>query len=120
MKKKIYWAVTGLFSAMMLFSATMYFVQNDMVTEMFQKLGFPTFIIYPLAVAKILGVVAIVSNKSQTLKEWAYAGFFFDLVLAAAAHLNIGDGQFAPPLIVLILVIASYVLGREVRTADQV
>ncbi len=36
----------------------------------------------------ILGLIAIWSNKSATLKEWAYAGFFFNFVLAFLAEVH--------------------------------
>lgn len=110
----IYRIATGLFSALMLFSATMYFAQNEMVTATFALLGFPAFIIYPLAIAKILGVVAIWSNQSKMLKEWAYAGFAFDLILAAGAHINLGDGEFMPALMGLVLVGVSYYFHRRI------
>lgn len=77
--------------AVFLFSAGMYFSQYDMVQGFFEHLNYPTYLIYPLAVAKILGVVAVLSNKSKVLKEWAYAGFFFDAALATAAHAAAGD-----------------------------
>ncbi|MFK7908262.1 MAG: DoxX family protein, partial [Chitinophagales bacterium] len=97
--KIIFWVSTGLLTALMLMSAGMYFFQYEMVSETFTKLGFPTYIIYPLAVAKILGLIAIWSRKSQMLKEWAYAGFFFDFLLAASAHINVGDGESFPAII---------------------
>ncbi len=109
----IYRISTGLFTLLMLFSAGMYFVQNDMVSETFLKLGFPTFIIYPLAIAKILGLIAIWTNKSAMLKEWAYAGFVFDLLLAITAHLAISDGEHYGAIVGLILVGVSYFYNRK-------
>ena len=90
----IYWLATGLLCLLMLFSASMYFMRYEMVAGFFEYLGYPTYIIYPLAVAKILGVIAILSDKNRTLTEWAYAGFFFDLVLATAAHIHAADGSY--------------------------
>ena len=84
-----------------------------MVSETFLRLGYPTHIIYPLAVAKILGLVAIWTKKSETLKEWAFAGFFFDFVLAALAHINVNDGEYAPALVALILVLVSYFFDKK-------
>ena len=75
-----------------LFSATMYFTKYEMVTGFFENLGFPTWLIYPMAIAKILAVIAILSKKSNLLKEWAYAGFFFDGLLAFFAHYYANDG----------------------------
>ena len=80
--KIIYWIATGLLSLMMLFSAGMYFFNHEEVVQVFTTLGYPAYIVYPLALAKVLGLIAILTKKSQVLKEWAYAGFFFDFVLA--------------------------------------
>ena len=84
-----------------------------MVVATFTKLGFPAYIIYPLAMAKILGLIAIWTNKSKTLKEWAYAGFFFDFVLAASAHININDGEFGAAVFAMILLLLSYNLNNK-------
>ena len=111
--KIIYWIATGLFSLLMLFSTSMYLFQHEMVVQMFTSFGFPTYIIYPLAAAKILGLIAIWSRKSKTLIEWAYAGFFFDTLLAAGAHLGIGEGaQLAVTMTALVLI--SYIFQRKV------
>jgi hypothetical protein len=48
----------------------------DKISEYFPKLGFPSWLVAPLAAAKILGIIAVLSNKSKLLTEWAYAGFF--------------------------------------------
>lgn len=106
-KKGIYWGSTGLMCLIFLFSATMYLVKTDMVREFFVALNYPTYLIYPLAIAKILGVIAVLSNKSKLLKEWAYAGFFFDAVLAAQAHIDANDGGALMSICVIILTVVS-------------
>ncbi|MUP39486.1 DoxX family protein [Labilibaculum euxinus] len=112
--KIIYWIATGLLSGLMLMSASLYFTKYEVVSGMFTFLGFPTFVIYPLAIAKILGLVAIWSNKSKLLKEWAYAGFFFDFVLALGAHLVAADGQFGMAATALVLLIVSRIYNSKV------
>ena len=115
--KLIFWISTGLLSLMMLGSAGMYFFNHAEVAKVFTSLGFPTFIIYPLAIAKILGLLAIWFGRSQKLKEWAYAGFFYDFTLALVAHLMVNDGQFGGAAMALVLLAASYYthdkLGKE-------
>ncbi len=106
--KIVYLVSTSLLSALMLMSAGMYFFNHEMVAETFTNLSYPTYIIYPLAIAKILGLVAIWTKKSNTLKEWAYAGFFFDFVLAFAAHISVNDGEYAPALVAIVLLLVSY------------
>jgi len=50
--KIIYYVSTGLLSAFMLFAAGMYVFNNAEVATLFGRLGYPSYIIYPLAVAK--------------------------------------------------------------------
>ena len=113
-KKIIYWGSIGLISVLMLFSASMYLFNYEEVEKLFIGFGFPTFIIYPLAILKILGVVAIVTRKVGMLTEWAYAGFFFNLLLAFGAHYFVGDSVVVN-LVALVLLLTSYILGKQVR-----
>jgi len=48
--KVIYWIFTGLLSFMMIMGAGRYFVQHDIISQGFQSLGYPTYLIYPLGV----------------------------------------------------------------------
>lgn len=112
--KIIYWTSTGLLTLMMLMSAGMYIFNNLEVSKLFTAFGYPTYIIYPLAFVKILGLIAIWSNKFKTLKEWAYAGFFFDFILAATAHISINDGGFTPALVATLLLLVSYLYSKKV------
>lgn len=106
-EKIIYWIATAIMSGVFLFSAGMYFTKYEMVTGFFEMLSFPTWLVYPLATAKILGVIAIVTRQSKLLKEWAYAGFFFNGVLATTAHYDAGHGVMGLSLLALIAVIVS-------------
>ena len=112
--KTIYWIATGLLSALMTMNVVVYFVMNEMVSETFVSLGFPSYIVYPLAVAKLLGITAILTKKSKLLKEWAYAGFFFNFVLASSAHLMAGDGEFVPALVAMALLLVSRIYDSKV------
>ena len=85
-----------------------------MVEGIFKSLGYPTYIIYPLAFAKIVGVLAILTKKSTSLKELAYAGFFFDFILAFSAHINANDGGHLTALVAMILLVVSYIYDKKV------
>ncbi|WP_046758066.1 DoxX family protein [Kordia jejudonensis] len=113
-QKIIYYVVTGLFTALMLFSVSMYFLKYADMVQGFTKFGYPTYIIYPLAVAKILGLIAIWLIKNKTLKEWAYAGFFFNIILAFFAHYMIGDGEQGGAIIAFVLLALSYYFGKKI------
>ena len=46
----------------------MCFVDYEIVSATFTRLGIPTYLVYPLAIAKLLGIVAILTRKSEFLK----------------------------------------------------
>ena len=97
------------------FSAGMYIVNYDMIVSHFPELGFPGWLVAPLAALKILGIIAILSDRSKVLTEWAYAGFFFDAVLAYGAHHYANDGEGMVAIIAIIMTIVSriyYPKGR--------
>ncbi len=112
--KIIYWSVTGIFTAFLLMSITMYYFNHDMVTDAFTKLGYGGYLVYPLATVKLLGLTAIITKKSKLLKEWAYAGFFFCFSLAALAHTMAGDGGASGAFVAMGLLIISYIFDRKV------
>lgn len=112
--KIIYWITTGILSLLMLGSGVGYFFNYSKISGIVQEMGFPLWIIYPLGIAKILGVVAIVTRLSPSLKEWAYAGFTFNLLLASAAHYNVADGEHMGPLIPFTLLMISYFTQKRV------
>ena len=107
-----YWATTGLFSFALGASGIMYL--TGQMTEPLMALGYtaPHFV-YVLGTWKVLGVIALLTPGFPRIKEWAYAGFVFNLTGAAIAHIDAGDGMWAPPLVLLGLLIASYLLRPE-------
>ena len=125
MKLKIaYWAVTGLFSLMMLGSGLMYLSGAPQAVEGFRHLGYPDYFRTLLGVAKLAGAVALlVPMVPRTLREWAYAGFAFTLVAGVVSHAAAGDpmGQVMAPAIALGVLLTSHQLGYRVeRGAEQV
>lgn len=109
----IYRVVTGIFTAHMLFTVGAYFFMHDMVKEMFESLGVSAAIIYPLAIAKLLGLVAIWTNKSKLLKELAYLGFAVDFIMASSAHIMAKDGGAVAALVALVILLISYIYNRK-------
>ncbi|MEL6558294.1 MAG: DoxX family protein, partial [Bacteroidota bacterium] len=94
--------------------AGMYFFNTEEIRGAFESLNYPTYLIYPLGIAKLLGLVAILTRKSDTLKEWAYAGFFFDFLLAGAAHIAVGDGDAGGAIVATVLLLTSYFMQKSV------
>ena len=102
----------------MLYSASMYFTKTEMIVGFFKLFNYPTYIVIPLAVAKICGVIMILWRKSNWLTEWAYAGFFFDLVLATWAHIEANHGLLGLSFYAIPLLFISYFLGKTIRTHE--
>jgi len=69
-------------------------------------LGYRPYVVHLLAVAKVLGVIAILTPGFPRLKEWAYAGFMFDLIGASysfyASGFAVKDWIFIPVLIAIL------------------
>ena len=79
-----------------------------------QRLGYPEYLLSLLGTAKLLGVAALLYPGMPRLKEWAYAGFAFDLGGATISQLVSGSAvtQVLPPAICGSLVATSYIAYR--------
>ena len=79
-------------------SAIYYFVDTPAVAKIFTDLGYPVYTLYFNAVAKILGGFAIVLPQlPRWMKEFAYAGYLYIILLAAQATyitMPIGNAAF--------------------------
>lgn len=111
--KYLYWVSTTLLSALLLFSAGMYVFNHIEIMNLFKSFGYPLYIIYPLAFAKVAAAVVLLSQKQSIIKEWAYAALFFEFILAFFAHLMIRDGEQMGAVIAMVLLVASYVTGKK-------
>ena len=105
-----YWIVTVLFAAFMIFSAVPNVMQTpESITFIGNGLGYPTYLIPFIGLAKIVGSVAILVPQFRRIKEWAYAGLFFDL--SGAFYSLVAKNGFQPPMLVIVVVIAALFLS---------
>jgi uncharacterized membrane protein YphA (DoxX/SURF4 family) len=84
------------------------------------ELGYPLYFFAILGIWKVLGAIAILVPRYPRLKEWAYAGIFFDLTGAAASCAAVGGyGAYGfhilAPLILTGFCMASWALRPESR-----
>ncbi|MBI5370849.1 MAG: DoxX family protein [Sphingobacteriales bacterium] len=83
MKQKttlFYWIFTVLFAGLMTWSALPGVnPQGEALQFMHDYLGYPVYFIQFISVAKLAGCLAILVPGFNKIKEWAYAGLFFDL-----------------------------------------
>jgi len=96
----------------------LHLTRDPQVMATLAHLGYPVYFATIMGFWKLLGAVAIVVPGIPRLKEWAYAGFFFDLTGAAATRAFVGDGaaDILAPLVFLALVAASWALRPTSRT----
>ena len=121
-KNIAYWTATGVLA---------FFIGTGGVSQVFQYannphgivpvLGYPMYFFAILGVWKALGAIAILVPGFPRLKEWAYAGIFFDVTGAAVSCMAVGDyGAYAfhvvAPLIFAGLTVASWALRPQSRT----
>jgi hypothetical protein len=89
----LYWVFTILFAAAMIFSSYgSILINKDAKGLIHDYLGFPVYFIPFTGYAKLFGSIAILIPGLKTIKEWAYAGLFFDLVGATYASIAVNKG----------------------------
>lgn len=113
----IYWISTILFAGFMIFTAIPNLIlQKESVDFMHGILGYPEYFIHFLGAAKLLGGIALLVPGFARIKEWAYAGLFFDLIGALFSVVMVTK-TFDFGLIIILLVIAvgavSYIYFRK-------
>ena len=119
MKKKttLFWIFTGLFGAMMLFSAIPDVIISPEALTFMTKLGYPKYFIPFIGFAKVLGVIAILVPGFPRIKEWAYAGLAFDLI--GATYSQLAMGGFVPSILFMVIPIGlgtiSYIYYHKLK-----
>jgi uncharacterized membrane protein YphA (DoxX/SURF4 family) len=113
-----YWTTTILGPASFVIGGVLNLTQTEEVVATMNHLGYPVYFASILGLWKLLGAIAIVVPGFPRLKEWAYAGFFFDLTAAAVSRAAVGDSaaDIIAPLVFLALVLASWALRPASRT----
>ena len=106
----LYWTFTVLFALIMLSTALPNVMMSpDSIDLIHTQLGYPKYFIMFVGVAKILGVIGILVPGYPLVREWAYAGLFFDLTAATASGIAV-EG-FNPMQLFMLLFFAPGVLS---------
>jgi DoxX-like family len=87
-----YWLPTGLLCLVFIASAALTILDPSGTRATSTKLGFPTILsVYPLALAKLAAVAAVLWRKSKVLTHFAFAGLLYDMLLALGGHIEAKD-----------------------------
>lgn len=107
----LYWVFTIIFAGLMIFSSVGGLEPSKEVVEIFHNgLGYPIYFIQFISVAKIIGSIAILIPGLKTIKEWAYAGLFFDLAGAVFSGVA-AAGKFDPMMLTMLAWIVPGILS---------
>lgn len=99
----LYWIFTILFSTLMIFASWGSIVVNeDSVKLIHGMLGYPEYFIPFTGWAKLVGVIVILIPGLNRIKEWAYAGLFFDLIAAVYSGIAVAKA-FDPRMLTLLV-----------------
>ena len=109
--KILYWTFTSLFAFIMLGSAIPDILMDPIAIEGFRKMGYPSYLLPFIGIAKLLGIIAILVPGYPLIKEWAYAGLVFDLLGATYSIIASGEtiGAWGFMILPLVLATGSYV-----------
>jgi uncharacterized membrane protein YphA (DoxX/SURF4 family) len=113
-----YWATTTIVALVLLSGGAAQLMRRPETVEGMAHLGYPLYFTTILGFWKVAGGIALLAPRFPRLKEWAYAGAFFELTGASASHLACGDsaGHIMGPLLFAALAVASWALRPQSRT----
>ena len=106
----VYWGSTSLVALALLMSVT-YLSGSEQVVSGFAKAGYPQHLRIVLGIVKPIAAIVLLIPGFALLKEWAYAGVTFALVMAFISAYLSGEGAatwILPPALLVLLAI-SYV-----------
>lgn len=107
----LYWFFTLAFAGLMIYSSIGGIGPNEQTRAIFHGwLGYPIYFIQLISWAKIAGSVAILVPGLKRIKEWAYAGLFFDLGGAVFSAITVA-GSFDPRMLTMLIWILPGILS---------
>ncbi|NLR59546.1 DoxX family protein [Chitinophaga polysaccharea] len=117
--KIIYWS--GIIFMSLWFGASGFFelTRNPIVWDITQQLGYPPHFIYILGVFKISGIITLlIPNRLLRLKEWVFAGMFFDIIFAFFSKISVlGFPATIDAIIAFSVLLAAYLMFRKLYPA---
>jgi uncharacterized membrane protein YphA (DoxX/SURF4 family) len=115
-----YWATTALLVFFMLSGAAGELAHQWGTLETITILGYPMYFLTIIGFWKVLGSIALLVPRFPRLKEWAYAGIFFNMTGAAASHAFSGDyGVYAYHVIATLAVAGLAVVSWALRPPSR-
>ena len=89
-----YWATTAFLAFAVLSGGAAELAHRRDNVEGLVLLGYPVYFATIIGFWKVLGGITVLAPRFPRLKEWAYAGIFFNMTGAAASHAASGDAAW--------------------------
>jgi uncharacterized membrane protein YphA (DoxX/SURF4 family) len=123
-RKFAYWISTAIVAAALLMAAS-YLTGSEQMVSGFAKAGYPQHLRIVLGIAKPIAGIVLLLPGFALLKEWAYAGVTFALVMAFISAYSSGEPVTTRimPLALLVLLAVSYATrppSRRVSAAPAI
>jgi uncharacterized membrane protein YphA (DoxX/SURF4 family) len=87
----LYWTLLILLALLFALSGFWEITKNPLTYQKALKMGYPPYFIITLGIAKICGAIALLMPRIRKLKEWAFAGFTFDVIFAFVSGVAINS-----------------------------
>ena len=114
-RKIVYWGTTGLV-ALALLGSLSYLTGSEQVVSGFAKAGYPQYLRIILGVVKPIAAIVLLLPGLALLKEWAYAGVTFALVMATiSSYVSEGGVKWIFPLLLLALLALAMAVSALLR-----
>jgi hypothetical protein len=112
-----YWVLTVIITWEMVAGSMWDLLQIEFTRGVFDRLGYPYYLLFILGAWKLPCAVAWLVPRFPRLKEWAYAGGFFNYSGAAASHLlaHEGPAQWIGPAVFAVMTLGSWALRPAER-----
>ena len=117
-KRRFYIGFTLLFSVLMLTASAFLLMDFQGSTRFFEGIGVPPVLVFPIAMAQILGVILLWSKVPFVAKKWVYIGFSAILLFAGFIHIVKNDGFFFAPLLMGAILFLSYFFKAGLRITE--
>lgn len=120
--KIIFWS--GAIFMSLWFGASGFFelTKNPVVWDITRQLGYPPHFIYILGVFKLSGIlVLLLPNRLLRLKEWVFAGMFFDIIFAFFSKIVVlGFPSTIDAIIAFTALSVTYLMFRKLYTPEMI
>jgi DoxX-like family len=120
LKSISYWVITGIVAFCIGSGGAAELAGVPGTVDGLVRLGYPAYFGTIIGFWKLLGAIAVLAPRFPRLKEWAYAGIFFNMTGAAATSVFVGAELWhvIVDLVLAALTVASWALRPPSRRLE--